>query len=144
MKQQIQAGQEVRSALNKTVILAVIYLIIVGCATKKQVKIPKNNDRSTYVIEEFNTSSGEGKILNLQLYDFDNKRSRYPFRFASVNGIVTKDSIVLVSTETENVELKFSQILKHTLIIDKLSIMKGDSIVIRAYLKDSNTKFDEH
>ena len=117
--------------------------LLQGYSIRKSIQAKKTQtSESTYEIERFKTWDGNGQILNIQLFDFKDKTKRYPFRFAFVNGIAIKDSLVMVAADTETVSIELSQILKHSVKVQGLQLTKGDSLVVKAYLKDSNTIFD--
>ena len=140
MKLILQVEQEATNAIKFLIGIALLALTIYGCKVNTySANSPSNPDtNSTFEVQRLETRSGDGKICKIELYDYDDKSKRFPFSFAIVNGISIRDSVFRVATETKTVDIKIYQVLHDPIFIDNLVISTGDSLVVRAFLKESN------
>lgn len=131
-------SQSVKRAIKYFFGYTLFAIAISGCGVKSGLPTSDNSyESSAYTIERLKTRSGEGKICKIELYSHKDTAKRYPFTFAIVNGISIKDSVFSVATETKSVDIKIYQVLHTPVSINNLNIAMGDSLVVKAYLKES-------
>ena len=141
MKRQGTVKPKVRNASK---VLLFVATILFGC---KASKVDGNNFqgcKDCYDVKRFakkDKDAYESTIL-FNYYDFHKKNQIIPFRFVGfviIDDFVFRDSIVEIHPRDGQVDVLISTHLKETILIKDLKVSKGDSIVIDAYLKDSET-----
>lgn len=139
MKTQATVGLKALSVINSISFL----ILFMGCKTIGNIENGKSESSdSCYKLLRHKTRTKEGKVIAFRYFDYEKNNRRIPFSFAIINGIAVEDSIVRISSDTQEVDIIISETLKETIKIDDLKITKGDSIIVKLFLRDSNTKFD--
>jgi hypothetical protein len=116
-------------------------ILFLGC---KSTIIEQNQSKehSYYILNKFQKQNNLGKTVVLRFYDYENNNRPIPVYFAIINGIVLKDSIYSFASELQEVSIKTSVHLKKDLLIEKLKLNNGDSIIVNAHLVNHNTVFE--
>lgn len=144
MKPQDHQMRRVRNVHNRTLIFFIILVLMLFCGCKAIV-IEKSEfvNENGYNILKNKTSDGMGCYLLFKYFDFEKNSERIPFSFVIVNDLIVKDSIIQLLPESRGFDIKISVHSKETVLINDLKLLKGDSIVINAYLRDSYTSFEK-
>lgn len=141
MKIRAMVVHSVLNVLKSGCTVFLLMILFLGC---KSTIIEQNQSKehSYYTLDKFQKQNNLGKTVVLRFYDYENNNRPIPVYFAIINGIVLKDSIYSFASELQEVSIKTSVHLKKDLLIEKLKLNKGDSIIVNAHLVNHNTVFE--
>ncbi len=127
--------------IAKNLLLFILIITLSNCYSQKKNKIGKN-----YIITKFKSKNKSSCYLNLEAYDYENKKEKYYSVYRINNLIFSEHNLNSLTFHVlpGNFEIECGMIGKESIRLKDFEIKRGDSINIRFYLKDSDEVFDEH
>ncbi len=133
MRDSVKIKQKVQNAIKYFYILLFLFTIIIGCVCKKNIII----NEGEYKIEKYRTFDGLGAFINVKVYDKKGYNDSISRPIININNLFfNKKKVFNVGFGKHNIAIDLFG--KLGLKINSLKVQKGDSIVIKAYLKDDD------
>ncbi len=119
----------------------IILFLITSCA------INKINSKDKLITDQYSLMRYKSKKnydtqVIIKCYDYENRKERITQAAIIVNNILLNSGKISVSSGRHT--FKIGYLGKKTIKINKLIVKAGDSIVLNAYLKDSNHAIEDY
>ena len=121
---------------GKNVIKLFCIFLFISCSASK---VNNKKLNSWYEIKKIKSKNNETKII-LNSYDYENKEERIAATIV-INNVLLNSETIRVWPGKHSLEVICYS--KLPIKINNLRVEKGDSIVINAYLKDSNYPIED-
>ena len=126
---------------GKNVIKLLIICLITSCSLNK-INIKKNSHvTNEYRLDRFKSNDGLTTQIIFKCYDFENKKTKIP-AIIIINNVYLNSGLLNIGIGKHSLKALF--IGKKSINISNLIVKRGDSIVIKAYMKDNNTVFRDY
>ena len=125
---------------GKNVIKLLIICLITSCSLNK-INIKNSHVTNEYSLDRFKSNGGLTTQIIFKCYDFENKKTKIP-AIIIINNVYLNSGLLNIGIGKHSLKALF--IGKKSINISNLIVKRGDSIVIKAYMKDNNTDFRDY